>query len=683
MTTTEAAGARAGHKSAGHRQAGTRLVTDRSGTSVDLQTAATRQRNRLFRAARRHTFFVRLLRVLLPAIVIGCFGYYGLLLKLQFGIGSGTFSPGKIEITSEDLKMKNPSYFGVTKENGKYQVHAREAAVDFSMTGPVKLEGIDGNIVQANGVRTNLRAVRGALDNKKGELELFDGVEIDATNGMKAWLRRAMVYTKDHRVVSTDPVSAEMPTGTLTANAMEFSTNTRVGRFRGNVGLRLIQPPAASSAPKASIGIGGDARQPVDIRAQEFDIDDLKSLADFRGNVVARQGETQLTAPELHVTYEGQASAQAAGVGSAPQPAMQASPAEPASGAQLTRLVARTGVVLTAGADRRITAEVVDFDVKADTALFTGNVELTQAKNIFRGGRLAVDRKSGKSRLDTPALSARTPPGRIVATLIQAQSDAKSGAAAKLKLASTPDAIVSPFGGFRSDPNAPTDIDAESLEINDLAKQAIFRGKVVAKQGDYVIQTAELVAAYTGQTGLMSGTPNAGEAAQKGGLGGAQLSQIETKGGTKIITKDGQEAEGATAHFDIKANTVTMAGPDGVILKHGQNYTRGARLKVDMTTGEAHVEQDPNATSPSLTAAQKSIPAKPGVAPPVVEMECPTGGKQTCIKLYPKQLKELNEQRKRGAGAPETAAGAPSSPPKPKPEPWQPQSSPSQVYRSN
>ena len=63
--------------------------------------------------------------------------------------------------------------------------------------------------MQANNVTTKLKAKHGLLDNTKSELELYDGIEIDASNGMKARMSRATVYSKEHRVVSKEPVDAD------------------------------------------------------------------------------------------------------------------------------------------------------------------------------------------------------------------------------------------------------------------------------------------------------------------------------------------------------------------------------------------------------------------------------------------------------------------------------------------
>ena len=43
---------------------------------------------------------------------------------------------------------------------------------------------IDGDLVQPSNVVTKLKSKNGLLDNAKGELELYDGIEIDASNGM-------------------------------------------------------------------------------------------------------------------------------------------------------------------------------------------------------------------------------------------------------------------------------------------------------------------------------------------------------------------------------------------------------------------------------------------------------------------------------------------------------------------
>jgi hypothetical protein len=130
----------------------------------------------------------------------------------------------------------------------------------------------------------------------------------------------------------------------------------------------------------------------------------------------------------------------------------------------------------------------------------------------------------------------------------------------------------------------------------------------------------------------------------------------------------------------VKGNKVTMAGPQGVTLKQANNEVKGARLKMDLTTGEAFVENSAVAgTAPSLqgpTPGQLSIAAKPGVAPPTQPTTCPAGGGQTCVILYPEQLRQAAESKSLQGGAPVVVQrnAKPTAPA---------QTSPSTVYRGN
>ena len=128
--------------------------------------------------------------------------------------------------------MKGPSYFGVTKDGGRYEVRAKKAVVAFNRDAPIKLIDIDGDLVQANNVTTNLKAKHGLFDNAKSELELYDGIDIKGSNGLQARLSRAMVYSKEHRIVSKHPVDVLMPTGTVRGATMTMRTDTQGGHVR-------------------------------------------------------------------------------------------------------------------------------------------------------------------------------------------------------------------------------------------------------------------------------------------------------------------------------------------------------------------------------------------------------------------------------------------------------------------
>jgi lipopolysaccharide transport protein LptA len=580
------------------------------------EEALVAQRHRAFALARRHSRVVRALRVLLPLAACGLMIAYGLVLLVTWQLGAGRIRVGAIQLTADDLKMKDPVYFGVTKEGGRYQVRAKRAVVSLNQSEPIKLIDVSGELTDANKVVTKLKAKHGLFDNAKGELELFDGIEIDGSNGLVARLARAMIYQKDNRVVSKDPVTASTPTGSVQASAMNMNNKTRMVEFRGAVAVRLL--PSA----QGPVGLGRDSRQPVDIYSEELDIDDAQKTAHFRGSVVATQGETTLKTPYLFVKYEGKAAS-----GLAPDPAQTEQ-----SGSRVTFLWARNGVDITAGSDRRIKSDLADFDAKADTALFVGSVQVTQEKNWLNGERLFVDRKASKSHLESPAEGGR-PAGRIMATFYQA--DTKTGAQAQPKANSSDQAQESMFGSFKSDPNAPIEIESDSLDVLDASKKAVFTGNVWAKQGDMVIRTVEMTAFYAGQSGFGLNTTAA--PAAKGGET-AQIVRVEARRKVLITSKDGQNATSDWANFDVKANTALLGG--GVLVMRGKDIAEGPRLKIDLTTGMYRFEVDAEAKQPTVNptppAAALGTPSGPPASPE--NRTCPPG--KQCMLFYPKDAKD-------------------------------------------
>jgi lipopolysaccharide export system protein LptA len=590
------------------------------------------ERARAFVAAQRHSRLVALLRIVLPLVAGGLLGGFVLYVAAKITLESLKIKTGPITITADDLRMKDPSFLDVTSD-GRYEVRAKWAVFAFAPNAPVKLIDVSGDLTQTNGTITKLKAKHGFYERAKGELELFDGIEIDGSNGLMARLSRATVYSKQSKVVSEEPVSAVTPTGSVQALAMTFENKTRAAQFRGAVSVRMLQSGQA-------VSLGADARKPVDVRSETLDIDDAQKTAHFRGKVVAMQGETMLQAPYLMVKYEGKASAALDSAG----------PKAPAGqeGTRVTFLWARNGVDITAGNDRRIVSELADFDVAGDTALFAGQVVATQDKNILKGERLFVDRKAGTSRLETPD------GGRIFATFYQnpgtqAQRPKRNPAAEAVQQTMA--------GSFKSDPNAPMEIEANTLDVHEAAKKAIFVGNVIAEQGGMQIRTSELTAFFSGRTGL--GLATAGAAVGGKDTDKGQVTRLEARGTVMLTSKAGESATGRSATFDVKANTAVLVGDPGnpvTVTKPGGDPTKtnvftGPTLKIDLTTGVSWFESDPNAPAasppqqpkatvyppqPNGPATSASPPATSAADPGKVDGRACAPGK-ACAMFYPDQ----------------------------------------------
>jgi lipopolysaccharide transport protein LptA len=442
---------------------------------------------------------------------------------------------------------------------------------------------------------------------------------------------------------------------------MTMRTDTKETTFVGNVAVHLRASTPAGGTTPVTPAFGRDSRQPVDVTSEQLYVNDAAKTTLFMGGVVAVQGDATLKTPELHVAYEGKAASELANADA--QQTQEAS--------RLSRLVAKNGAVVTMGTDRRVASEEAEFDAKADTALFTGNVVVNQQKNVLQGKRLFVDRKTGKSRLETPAEGGQ-PAGRISATFYQ--NDGKAGSQPKPKSQAGEAAAAvqgGVFGTFKTDPNAPIDVEADTLDLHDQAKQAIFRGKVKSQQGDFIVRTVEMIAHYTGQSGF--GLTSGGDDASK--TASSQLTRVEARQKVLIVSKDGQTATGDWANFDVKANTVLMG--DHVVVSRGKDVAEGPRLKIDLTTGmyRFELESEPrqaapgpaNKASPPFTAPDPAQPSSPS------GRECPPG--KQCLLFYPKDAKEKAKDAIKKALPDTPGANKPS-------EGWQPSTSASPVQRS-
>jgi LPS export ABC transporter protein LptC len=629
--------------------------------------AATTDRARSFAQARRHTYVVRFLRLALPVAALIALGSYGAGFRLSMSVGNGTLQLPSLELSTENLTMSNPKYEGFNKDGSKFTVTAKTAVQDVRQQGPIHLNVIDGRMVQANNSVVTLTAPRGLFDNAANRLELFDDIKVRGSDGMRADLTQATIYTKDNRITSTQPVAIDMAAGQIRANEMDLMQGAKEVTFSNGVMTRLkpearpIGAPVAQPKGTAAPRLIGTADGPVDITSQTLHVDDIKKTAVFKGDVIAKQGEATLRAPELRAFYEG-----------APLPAPGAAPAatEAAPAGKLKRLFVPTDVTLTQGADnvtgdtadfdavnqtailvgrvvmtsgqdRRATSDRADLDSRSDTALLSGNVVVTQDKNILRGARLFVDRKAGVTKLSTPTAAAGQSVGRIAAHFVQAAAvPASPRAAAK----SSPGANDASGFVFRTDPNAPIDIDADTLDVLDKAKTATFRGTVQAVQGGFVIRTPELIATYSGEAGLSSSVPDGKQAS-------AQLTRVRANQKVDVTSADGQSASGDWADFDVKAHTVTIGATAGnkVILKKGESLAYAPKALIDMATGMTYLEKEAQPTGPRISGSPSEqrapytlpeLPAKKEAAPsapPAFDgnpAACPPG--RMCLKIDPK-----------------------------------------------
>jgi lipopolysaccharide export system protein LptA len=115
------------------------------------------------------------------------------------------------------------------------------------------------------------------------------------------------------------------------------------------------------------------------------------------------------------------------------------------------------------------------------------------------------------------------------------------------------------------DSNAPVDVDADRIEVQERADRAVFVGNVKARQGELTLQTARLTLAYT------SG-------------GGIKINRLDASGGV-TVTSPTETARGNFAVYDLDAKLITLVG-DVRLTREGSTIN-GSRLLIDLNTGRA------------------------------------------------------------------------------------------------
>lgn len=619
-----------------------------------------------FRSARRHSVLVRLMRVGFPLASLALVAIYAVTLMKSSGYGTGLPEVAVPRIIPEKLTMDNPRYEGFQPDGGRYLVKAQTAVQNLKSPNLIDLNVIEGDFWQADKTKTTLLAARGTFDNKGNVLDLFESIDVASESGLKAKLTRATVHVKDAIVVSKEPVVVELPSGVVRSKEMTLRQKAKEVTFTGGVNTHLKGQgkPQDKSTPEgeaAAIQAAGRqpprafgaSDQPIDIVSNRLDVSDAAKTAHFTGSVRAVQAGAAMTTPEMLVTYKGNATPGAVGAAATANPQSGAT----ADAAKVERILAKGPVVMTQANGDTVTSDAADFDAANSRALLTGNlvmtgqpdrkaiaeraevdqtadtillsaaatdVVVTQGRNELKGRRLFVDRKAGRTQLSAPAeLGGK---GRINARFVQGDPAAAARAAAAPK-AEAAEASPNPFGTtFKTTPGAPIDIEANTLDVNDNAKAAVFRGDVNAVQGDFTVRTTELTAFYTGEAGL-SGPASSQQQTATTPKQAAQLRKIEARKKVLVTSKNGQSATGDWADFDQKANTVVVGGD--VTLTQGHNVVKGSRLTIDMTTGQSRIQTSPGSgwtasvpgsgTAPVVSGRPSALfypkGVKPGTAP--------------------------------------------------------------------
>jgi lipopolysaccharide export system protein LptA len=116
--------------------------------------------------------------------------------------------------------------------------------------------------------------------------------------------------------------------------------------------------------------------------------------------------------------------------------------------------------------------------------------------------------------------------------------------------------------------NAPVDVAADRIEVQDRADRAIFSGNVVVRQAELTLNAPRLTVAYSN-------------------TGGIEIDRIDASGGVTVRSPS-ETATGQYAIYDIDTRLITLIG--GVTLVRGDSRVNGGRLVINMRDGTAVID---------------------------------------------------------------------------------------------
>jgi lipopolysaccharide export system protein LptA len=176
---------------------------------------------------------------------------------------------------------------------------------------------------------------------------------------------------------------------------------------------------AAAQGPRAAANGPGvlqeqNQDQPIQIEAATLEVHDKNKMATFSGDVQVVQGDTTIKCQSLVVFYGAERTA--SGQTAATAAAQGAKPGQGASmpqGAQDIRRIEARGGVTVISKDQNASGDFGVYDLKKKTITLTGNVVVSQGKNVLHGDRVVVDTTTGNAHFD----SSTSGPSRVRALI--------------------------------------------------------------------------------------------------------------------------------------------------------------------------------------------------------------------------------------------------------------------------
>ncbi|MGC1695834.1 MAG: LPS export ABC transporter periplasmic protein LptC [Pseudolabrys sp.] len=210
---------------------------------------------RAFRAARRHSRLVHILRVAVPLAVVLGFGGVFLITYLNplRMLAKLPVDAGNLVVSGTKITMEKPHLSGFTHDERAYELSADAAKQDLTKPDLIELRNIHAKVQMQDKSSMEMSAATGVYNSKSETLKLDQNIVLSSTTGYSGQLSEALVDIHKGHVVSEQPVAVQMLKGTLNAKRLEIIDSGDLVRFDGGVTMTLMLGDAAGSQTKSGV----------------------------------------------------------------------------------------------------------------------------------------------------------------------------------------------------------------------------------------------------------------------------------------------------------------------------------------------------------------------------------------------------------------------------------------------
>ena len=200
-----------------------------------LPRRSTMRREVAFRAAWRHTRWVKFLRIAIPLLAVLAslgpilFVFFEPLKTLPANIDIGALNLDGSKITMDRANLK-----GFKDGDLPFTITADQAIQDVSTPYIVDLNGLKADVTMPDRSLAKIAADHGVYDSQKDVLTAHGNVDIKSPRYLIT-MRSGVIDFKTNRVTSKEPVTVTMKGGTIDADSMNVFDNGDRVQFGGRV----------------------------------------------------------------------------------------------------------------------------------------------------------------------------------------------------------------------------------------------------------------------------------------------------------------------------------------------------------------------------------------------------------------------------------------------------------------